>query len=118
MISMALFQTIGEWHKIGVGKREIGRRLGIDIKTVRRIVRKIEAGAAAPKRQPPASKLDPFGERIVELATSGRTAWNVYLALLEAGFHSNSSGLACFFVSTAHTPEDTALAVAAIEESL
>ena len=38
--------------------------------------------------------------------------------LLERGIHSNSSGLACFFVSTAHTPDDTALAVAAIEESL
>jgi len=83
---MAIFQTIGEWHKLGVGKREIGRRLGIDIKTVRRTVRKIEAGVAAPKRQSPGSKLDSYDERIVELAASGRTAWNVHLALREAGF--------------------------------
>jgi glutamate-1-semialdehyde 2,1-aminomutase len=38
--------------------------------------------------------------------------------LLERGIHSNSSGLACWFISSAHTPEDTAIAVAAIEESI
>jgi glutamate-1-semialdehyde 2,1-aminomutase len=38
--------------------------------------------------------------------------------LLERGIHSNSSGLACWFISSAHTDEDTALAVAAIEESM
>jgi glutamate-1-semialdehyde 2,1-aminomutase len=38
--------------------------------------------------------------------------------LLERGVHSNSSGLACWFISAAHTPEDTAIAVAAIEESM
>jgi glutamate-1-semialdehyde 2,1-aminomutase len=38
--------------------------------------------------------------------------------LLERGIHLNSSGLACWFISSAHTPEDTAIAVAAIGESL
>ena len=38
--------------------------------------------------------------------------------LLERGIHSNSSGLACWFISSAHTQEDTAIAVAAIEESM
>jgi transposase len=69
----------------GIGKREIGRRLSIDIKTVRWIVRKIEAGVATPKRRSPGSKLDSYDERIVELATYRRTAWNVYLAVRDAG---------------------------------
>jgi glutamate-1-semialdehyde 2,1-aminomutase len=38
--------------------------------------------------------------------------------LLEKGIHSNSSGLACWFISSAHTPQDTAIAVHAIEESM
>jgi glutamate-1-semialdehyde 2,1-aminomutase len=38
--------------------------------------------------------------------------------LLEQGIHSNSSGLACFFVSTAHTEEDTRLTVAAVEHAM
>jgi glutamate-1-semialdehyde 2,1-aminomutase len=39
-------------------------------------------------------------------------------SLLEQGIHSNSSGLACFFVSTAHTEEDTRLTVAAVERAI
>jgi len=46
VISVALFQTIQEWHDGGVEKREIARRLKVDVKTVRRIIRKIEAGAS------------------------------------------------------------------------
>jgi transposase len=58
-------------------------RLKVDVKTVRRVIRKIEAGAVAPARSSPGSKLDPYANRIIELAASGRTAWNVYLALCE-----------------------------------
>jgi len=83
VISVALFQTIQEWHGGGVEKREIARRLKVDVKTVRRIIRKMEAGALAPARSSPGSKLDPYAERIIELAASGRTAWNVHLALHE-----------------------------------
>jgi transposase len=83
VISVALFQTIQEWHGSGVEKREIARRLQVDVKTVRRHIRKIEAGAVAPARSSPGSKLDPFSDRITELAASGRTAWNVYVALRE-----------------------------------
>jgi glutamate-1-semialdehyde 2,1-aminomutase len=39
-------------------------------------------------------------------------------SLLERGIHSNSSGLACWFISSAHTPQDTAVTIAAIEESM
>ena len=83
MISVALFQTIQEWHAAGVEKREIARRLQLDIKTVRRQIRKIEAGAVAPARTTPGSKLDPYAERIVNLAASGRTAWGIHVALSE-----------------------------------
>jgi transposase len=83
VISVALFQTIQEWHGGGIEKREIARRLQVDVKTVRRHIRKIEAGAVAPARLSPGSKLDRFSERITELAASGRTAWNVYVALRE-----------------------------------
>ena len=47
MISVTLYQTIQEWHAADVEKREIARRLRLDIKTVRRHIRKIDAGAAA-----------------------------------------------------------------------
>ncbi len=50
----------------------------LDIKTVRRIVGKIERGAKAPQYTPRGSKLDAFGERIAELAAAGRTAWSIY----------------------------------------
>jgi glutamate-1-semialdehyde 2,1-aminomutase len=40
------------------------------------------------------------------------------LALLENGVHCNSSGLACWFVSAAHTPADTRLAVNAVERAM
>jgi transposase len=83
VISVALYQTIQESHAAGVEKREIARRLRLDIKTVRRHIRKIDAGAAAPARVSPGSKLDPYAERITELAASGRTAWSIYVVLRE-----------------------------------
>jgi glutamate-1-semialdehyde 2,1-aminomutase len=39
-------------------------------------------------------------------------------ALLENGVHCNSSGLACWFVSAAHSPADTRIATAAVERSM
>ena len=41
---------------------------------MRRHIRKIDAGAAAPARVSPGSKLDAYAERITELSASGRTA--------------------------------------------
>jgi hypothetical protein len=67
----------------GVEKREIARRLRLDIKTVRRHIRRIEAGIVAPARTSPGSKLDRYAERIAELAALGWTAWNVHVALRE-----------------------------------
>jgi glutamate-1-semialdehyde 2,1-aminomutase len=39
-------------------------------------------------------------------------------SLLEQGIHCNSSGLACWFVSAAHTDDDTAIAVEAVEKAM
>jgi transposase len=83
VISVPLYQTIQEWHEAGVEKREIARRPQLDIKTVRRQIRRIEAGAVAPARTSPGSKLDPYAERIAELAASGWTAWSIHVALRE-----------------------------------
>ncbi len=83
MISVPLFQTIQEWHAAGVEKREIARRLQLDIKTVRRQIRRSEAGSMAPARTSPGSKLDPYAARIAELAALGWTAWSIHVALRE-----------------------------------
>ncbi len=80
---MALFETIRLWRSAGMPTREIARRLHVDVKTVRRSIRKIENGAAAPARTSPGSKLDPFQERIAELAGTRRTAWRIYVELRE-----------------------------------
>jgi len=90
VISMALFQTIAEWRSQGVAKREIARRLKVDIKTVRRAIEALEAGEVSPQRRSPGSKLDAYAERIVELAAAGCTAWTIYAALREDGAFSGS----------------------------
>jgi len=80
---MALFETIRLWRSAGMPTREIARLLHVDVKTVRRSIRKIENGAAAPARTSPGSKLEPFQERIAELAGTRRTAWRIYVELRE-----------------------------------
>ncbi len=64
-------------------KREIARRLGIDVKTVRRTLRKQTEGASRPNRTAPPSKLQPYHERVAELFQAGRTAWSIYSELAE-----------------------------------
>ena len=81
MIPVAIFETIRHWHAGGMSRREIARRLNVDIKTVRRNLAKIEAGATAPARISPGSKLEPYHERIKALAEQGRTAWTIYVEL-------------------------------------
>lgn len=81
MISVTLFDTIRYWHEQGQSRREIARRLHVDIKTVRRQLGKLSAGATRPTRKAQASKLDPYDERIRELAERGRTAWSIYQEL-------------------------------------
>ncbi len=78
MIPLELFETIRLWRELGVPRREIARRMQLDRKTVNRAIKKIEAGATAPFRSSPGSKLAPFLERIAEAAVAGRTAQSIY----------------------------------------
>jgi transposase len=77
VVRLEIFQTIAVWHRQRMPVREIARRLDIDRNTVRRIIRKIEAGAQAPSYASRGSKLAPFEQRIAELAALGRTAWSI-----------------------------------------
>jgi transposase len=81
VIPVAIFETIRHWRSGGLSRREIARRLHVDIKTVRRTLHKIENGATAPIRISPGSKLDPYRERIKERVEQGRTAWSIYVEL-------------------------------------
>lgn len=83
MIHVSLFDAIVHWHGQKMPKREIARRLHVDIKTVRRTLRKSTAGATAPSRAKPPSKLEPYRGRIEELAEAGCTAWSIYAELTE-----------------------------------
>jgi hypothetical protein len=69
------------WRDLGVPRREIARRTQLDRKTVNRAIKKIDAGAMAPFRSSPGSKLAPFLERITEAVAAGRTARSIYEGL-------------------------------------
>lgn len=81
MIPVAIFETVRHWRSSGVYRREIARRLNINIKTVRRTLLRIDGGATAPTRISPGSKLDRYRDRIKERAAQGRTAWAIYVEL-------------------------------------
>ena len=54
-----------------------------------------------------------------ELASADTARYAAFRqSLLENGLHVNSSGLACWFVSAAHTPDDTAIAVEAVGRAM
>jgi transposase len=90
LIPVSLFDTISHWRGQQMPIREIARRLGIDVKTVRRNLRKQAGGATAPSRSAPASKLEPYHQRVAELFEAGRTAWSIYAELAEdQGFPSS-----------------------------
>jgi transposase len=78
VISVTLFDSIRHWHDQGMSRREIARRLNVDVKTVRRQLHKIAGGATAPQRSSPGSKLDPYRERIGQLVEDGRSAWSIF----------------------------------------
>jgi transposase len=93
VVRLEIFQTIAGWHRQGMALREMARRLELDVKTVRRIVAKIDGGAKQPTYRARSSKLDPFAERISELAATGRTARSIYGELSEATSFSASYDL-------------------------
>jgi transposase len=81
VIPVAIFDTIRHWRSRGLSRREIARRLRIDVKTVRRNLEKLKNGATAPFRSSPGSKLDPYKERIKERVEQGCTGWTIYVEL-------------------------------------
>lgn len=87
---MSTFLSVRALHEEGVPKKEIGRRLGIDVRTVRKYVRRIESGAKEPRRRRVPSKLDPFGELIEGKVRQGLTAVQIHQDLCrEAGFDAS-----------------------------
>jgi transposase len=81
VIPVAIFDTIRHWRSRGLSRREIARRLHVDVKTVRRNLAKIKNGATAPTRTSPGSKLDPYRERIKQRVEQGCTAWSIFTEL-------------------------------------
>ncbi|MHC4917343.1 MAG: IS21 family transposase [Planctomycetota bacterium] len=74
-------------HEEGVANKAIARKLGVDVRTVRKYVRRVGAGAQEPQRAMVASKLDPFHERIAAKVEQGLSAVQIYQDLCgEAGF--------------------------------
>jgi transposase len=75
---MGAFLSVRALHEEGLAKKAIARRLGLDVRTVRRYVRRIEAGAKAPKRAPVPTKLDRFQELIEAKVAQGLSAVQIH----------------------------------------
>lgn len=87
MISMSTFLSVAALHEEGVPKKTIARRLGIDRRTVRKYIRRIERGAREPARAAPGSKLAPFLDAIEAKVGQGLSAVQIYQDLCgQAGF--------------------------------
>jgi transposase len=75
---MGAFLSVRALHEEGLAKKAIARRLGLDVRTVRKYVRRIEAGATAPKRAKVASKLDGFDPVIEVKVGQGLSAVQIF----------------------------------------
>ena len=75
---MGAFLSVQALHAEGLTKKAIARRLGLDVRTVRKYVRRIEAGAKQPERAAVPSKLDPFGETIEAKVEQGLSAVQIH----------------------------------------
>jgi transposase len=84
---MGVFLSIRALHEEGAANKAIARQLGIDVRTVRKYVRRIQAGAVEPRRTEVASKIDPYHERIAVKVEQGLSAVQIYQDLCaEPGF--------------------------------
>jgi transposase len=87
---MSAFLTIRALHEEGVAKKAIARRLGLDPRTVRKHIRRIETGAREPRRAPVPRKLDRFDGLIRKKAAQGLSAVQIYQDLCqEPGFEAS-----------------------------
>jgi transposase len=71
-------------------KKAIARRLGIDVRTVRKHLRRVSEGAGEPRRSRVPRKLDPFAEVIEAKVLQGLSAMQIYQDLSrEKGFNAS-----------------------------
>ena len=57
---MSIFLSIRALHERGEANKAIAKRLGVDVRTVRKYLERIELGATEPRRAPVPSKLDRY----------------------------------------------------------
>jgi transposase len=81
VIKMSSFMAVRALHDEGVPKKAIARKLGLDRRTVRKYIKRIERGDGRPVRTRVPSKVDPYRDRIVALVERGMTAVQIYLEL-------------------------------------
>ncbi len=90
MISMGTSLSVKALHEEGVPNKEVARRLGIDVRTVRAYLRKIEGGMTEPARAAVPRKLDRFAEVIESKVLQGLTAVQIHQDLCrEDGFSAS-----------------------------
>lgn len=77
------FLTIQALNQEGFAIKAIARRLGLDPRTVRKYIRRIEQGAQEPRRAPVPRKLDRFDELIRDKTLQGLSAVQVYQDLCQ-----------------------------------
>ncbi len=78
---MSTFLSVRALHEQGTAKKTIARRLGIDVRTVRKYVQRIDLGAREPRRARVPGKLDPFRERIDAMVQRGLSAVQIWQEL-------------------------------------
>lgn len=87
---MGTFLSIRALHEEGMPKKAIARRLGIDVRTVRKHLQRVREGVQEPRRARVPRKLDPFAERIEAKVLQGLTAMQIYQDLHhEEGFDAS-----------------------------
>jgi len=87
---MGLFLSIRALHEEGLSKKAIGRRLGVDVRTVRKYLRRIESGATAPERARGPGKLERFEATVAAKVEQGLSAVQIYQDLCaEPGFSAS-----------------------------
>lgn len=75
---MSTFLSVRALHEEGVPKKTIARRLGVDPRTVRKYIRRIEQGEAQPRRAPVSRKLDRYRDRIQAMTEKGLSAVQIW----------------------------------------
>ncbi len=87
---MGRFLSIRALHEEGFSKKAIARRLDVDVRTVRRYLRAIGAGATEPRRSKGPDKLERFSATIEAKVAQGLSAVQIHQDLCsEVGFEAS-----------------------------